>query len=148
MRSLTAFFVLLGFMASSALAQAQGTEPASQSDGSTPVAATKAEVSELRSEVAAQRKTIDELKALVEKLVEGKSAAVNNASPQIRPVADSSSAGPDSQPIAAPSQSPARLMNAVLLEGTAEPAAVLGQTPAAAPPKKDRRKEPIPGGPF
>jgi len=137
MRSLTAFFVLLGFMALSALAQAQGTEPASQSDGSTPVAATKAEVSQLRSEVAAQRKTIDELKALVEKLVEGKSAAVNNASPQIRPVADSSSAGPDSQPIAAPSQSPARLMNAVLLEASPEPAAVVGQTPAAAPPKKD-----------
>jgi phosphate-selective porin len=137
MRSLTAFFVLLGFMASSALAQAQGTEAASQSDGSTPVAATKAEVSELRSEVAAQRKTIDELKALVEKLAEGKNAAVNSGSPQIRPVADSSSAGADAQPIAAPSQSPARLMNAVLLEGTAEAAAVLGQTPAAAPPKKD-----------
>jgi len=137
MRSLTAFFVLLGFMASGALARAQGTEPASQSDGSAPVAATKAEVSELRSEVAAQRKTIDELKALVEKLAEGKNAAVNSGSPQIRPVADSSSAGADAQPIAAPSQSPARLMNAVLLEGTAEAAAVLGQTPAAAPPKKD-----------
>jgi phosphate-selective porin len=142
MRSLTAFFVLLGFMASSALARAQGTEPASPSDGSPPVAATKAEVSQLRSEVAAQRKTIEELKALVEKLAEGKlaegkSAAGNNGSPQIRPVADSSSAGPDSQPIAAPTQNPARLMNAVLLEGSPEPAAVLGQTPAAAPAKKD-----------
>src|SRR3984885_4206994 len=136
MRSLTAFFVLLGFMASAALARAQGTEPASQSAGSTPVAATKAEVSELRSEVAAQRKTIDELKALVEKLAEGKSAAVNNGSPQIRPVADSSSTGPDSQPIAAPSQRPAPLKTAVLLEWTSEAAAVLGQSPAAAPPKK------------
>src|ERR1700722_17680716 len=98
MRSQTAGFVLLGFMASGALARAQGTEPASQSDRSAPVAATEAEVSQLRSEMAAQRKTIDELKALVEKLAETKSAAVDHGSPQIRPVADSSSAGPDSQP--------------------------------------------------
>ena len=72
MRSRTAFFVLLvAFLASNAFAQAQGTKPASQAGGSS-VAATEEEVSQLRSEVAAQRKTIDELKALVEKLVDGK----------------------------------------------------------------------------
>jgi len=134
MRSLTAFFVLLGFMASGALARAQGTEPASQSDGSTPVAATKAEVSQLRSEVAAQRKTIDELKALVEKLVDAKTGAADKSSVQIRPVAESSpSASANSQPIATPS-SP-RLMNAVLLETPPEPEPVPGQNAAA--PKKD-----------
>ncbi len=93
MRSLIAFFVLLGFMASGVLAQTQGTEPASQTGGSTQTAATKAEVDQLRSEVAAQRQTIEELKAMVEKLAGVKAAAVNNASPQIRPVADAPSAG-------------------------------------------------------
>ncbi len=73
MRSLKTFFVLLVvFMAPASLVHAQGTEPASQTDGSAPVAATKEEVNQLRSEVAAQRKTIEELKALVEKLAEGK----------------------------------------------------------------------------
>jgi Phosphate-selective porin O and P len=133
MRSLTAFFVLLGFMASGALARAQGTEPASQSDGSAPVAATKAEVSQLRSEVAAQRKTIDELKALVEKLVDAKTLAADKISVQIRPVAESSpSASANPQPIA--TQSSPRLMNAVLLEAAPEPEP-LGQN--AATPKKD-----------
>lgn len=133
MRLLTAFFVLLGLIASSALAQAQGTEGANQSDGSNSVAATKAEVSQLRSEVAAQRQTIEELKVLVEKLA-GKASVADKDSAQVRPVADSS---PNSQLVAAPSQGSARLMNAVLLEATPEPAAaVLGQTPAAAP-KKD-----------
>ena len=52
MRSLTTFFVLLiGFMAPGWLAHAQGTEPASKSDASTSVSATKEEVNELRSEV-------------------------------------------------------------------------------------------------
>jgi hypothetical protein len=133
MRSRTAFFVLLvAFLASSALAQAQRTEPASQADGSS-VAATEEEVSQLRSEVAAQRKTIDELKALVEKLVDGKTRAADNGSVQIRPVAESSSPGANPQPVA--TQSSARLMNAVLLEAAPEPAPVLGQT--AATPKKD-----------
>jgi phosphate-selective porin len=137
MRLLTAFFVLLGLIASSALVQAQGTEPAGQSNGSTSVAATKAEVNQLRSEVAAQRQTIEELKALVEKLAQGKAAAADQGSAQIRPVADSSSAGTNSQPVAASGTGTARLMNAVLLEAEPEPAAaVLGQTPAAAP-KKD-----------
>jgi hypothetical protein len=137
MRSLIAFFVLLGFMASGALAQTQGTEPASQSNGSTQVAATKAEVDQLRSEVAAQRQTIEELKAMVEKLAGVKAAAVNNTSPQIRPVADAPMAAANSLPAASNTGS-ARLMNAILLEPDPDPvpAAVLGQTPAGVP-KKD-----------
>lgn len=133
MRSRTAFFVLLvAYLASSALAQAQRTAPASQAGGSSG-AATEEEVSQLRSEVAAQRKTIDELKALVEKLVDGKARAADNGSVQIRPVAESSSPSANPQPVA--TQSSARLMNAVLLEAAPEPAPVLGQT--AATPKKD-----------
>jgi phosphate-selective porin OprO and OprP len=135
MRSLTAFFLLLGFMASSALLQGQGTEPANPAAGSSSGAATKAEVNQLRSEVAAQRQTIEELKALVEKLVQVKASAANDGSLQIRPVAESSSAATSSQPGSPSIQSPAHLMNAVLLEAEPEPA-VLGQTPAAAP-KKD-----------
>ena len=136
MRSLIAFFVLLGFMASSALVQAQGAEPANPAGGSTSVAATKAEVDQLRGEVAAQRQTIEELKALVEKLAEAKTSAADSGSPQIHPVADSSSADANLQPVAAPGYGSAHLTNAVLLEATPEPAAVLSQTPAAAP-KKD-----------
>jgi phosphate-selective porin len=134
MRSRTAFFVLLvGFLASTALAQSQGTKSASQPAGSS-VAATEEEVSQLRGEVAAQRKTIDELKALVEKLVDGKTrAATDNGPVQIRPVAESASPTANPQPVA--TQSSARLMNAVLLEAAPEPEPVLGQN--AATPKKD-----------
>jgi Phosphate-selective porin O and P len=137
MRSLIAFFVLLGFMASSALAQTQGTEPTSSTGGSAPVAATKAEVDQLRSEVAAQRQTIEELKTLVEKLAGVKAAAVNNSSPQIRPVADAPMAAANSLPVASNTGS-AHLMNAILVEPDPDPvpAAALGQNAASAP-KKD-----------
>jgi hypothetical protein len=135
MRSLTAFFVLLvSFMAPSSLAQAQDAGSASKTEGSSSGAATKEEVNQLRTEVAAQRQTIEELKALVEKLAEGKTAAASTAPApvQIRPVADSSSANNHPQPVDAPSASAPRLMNAVLLE----PEPGVDQAPAA-PPKKD-----------
>jgi phosphate-selective porin len=137
MRSLTAFFVLLvSFVAPTSLAQAQTAGSTNPGNGSTSGVATKEEVNQLRSEVAAQRQTIEELRALVEKLVEGKTAAAISApAAQIRPVADSSSASNNTQPVDAPSASAPRLMNAVLL-AEPEPAAVVDQTPAAAP-KKD-----------
>src|SRR5258708_22814228 len=70
MRSLTTFFVLLvAFTVPTPLALSQSTEPGSKADGSTSVAATKEEVSQLRGEVAAQRETIEELKTLVQRLV-------------------------------------------------------------------------------
>jgi phosphate-selective porin OprO/OprP len=136
MRSLTAFFVLLGLTACSALAQTQGTQTASPADGSNGGAATKAEVNELRSEVAAQRQTIEELKALVEKLAGVKATAADSNPAQVRPVADSSSSTLNSLPVAATNLGSARLMNAVLLEADPEPPAVPSQAPAAAP-KKD-----------
>ena len=140
MRPLTAFFVLLvGFMTLGSLAHAQGTEPVSKDGAATPVAATKEEVNQLRSEVSAQRQTIEELKALVEKLAEGKTkATVNDSAVQVRPVAESSSASNSTQPVDAPSASTPRLTNAVLLEATPEPAAaVVDQAPPASAPKKD-----------
>ena len=135
MRSLTTFFVLLVvFMAPGSLVHAQGTEPASKTDGWVPVAATKEEVNQLRSEVAAQRKTIEELKALVEKLAEGK--VTDNSSAQIRPVADAASGEPSSKTLSAGGAGAVRLMPAVLLQpNPVVEAALVDQAQPA--PKKD-----------
>ena len=139
MRSLITFFVLLaGFTAPGWLAHAQGTEPAGKSDGSASVSATKEEVNQLRSEVAAQRQTIEELKALVENLAAAR--ATDNGSAQVRPVVGAAPVEASSQPVqvSAPAGGSARLMNAVLVEADPAPAAAaIVQTPPAAAPKKD-----------
>jgi len=138
MRSLTAFFVLLvGFMAPGSLAHAQGTEPASKAEGSAAVGATKEEVDQLRSEVAAQRQTIEELKALVEKLAAGKAVATDNSSVQIRPVADAASAESNSQPVNAAGEGTVRLMNAVLVQPDPMVEAAMVDQAQSAAPKKD-----------
>jgi phosphate-selective porin len=138
MRSLTAFFVLLvGFMAPGSLAHAQGTEPASKTGGSASVSATKEEVNQLRSEVAAQRQTIEELKALVEKLVEAKARAADNSSVQIRPVADTASVETNSQPVDAPGEGAVRLMNAVLTQPNPAVVAAVVDQPQPSAPKKE-----------
>ncbi len=114
MRSLTAFFVLLvGFMAPGSLAHGQSTEPAGKTDGSAAVSATKEEVNQLRSEVAAQRQTIEELKALVENLA---NQAAHDAG----------------SPVAADSQATGgvHLMNTALVEAAEQ---------AAKPPAKDQK---------
>jgi phosphate-selective porin len=154
MRSLTTLFVLfVGFMATGSLAHAQGVESASKVDGSATVSATKEEVNELRRELAAQRRTIEELKTLVEKLAETKLAetktrAADN-SLQIHPASDVSAqmnsapvnAPAVSTPIAnvrtvtAPGAGGARLVNAIYVEANPATAAVVDQTPAAQ--KKD-----------
>jgi phosphate-selective porin len=138
MRSLTAFFALLvSLTASTGLAQAQGSQPAGPADGSPSVAATKAEVNQLRGEVAAQRQTIDELKAMVQKLVEAQTHAANSSPAQVRPVSAASPAEINSELVDASSTGGARLMNAVLLEAEPEPpVAMVDQAPSAAP-KKD-----------
>ncbi len=138
MRSLTAFFVLLvGFMAPGSLAHAQGTEPASKAEGSAAVGATKEEVNQLRSEVAAQRQTIEELKALVEKLAAGKAVATDNSSVQIRPVADAASAESNLQPVNAAGEATVRLMNAVLVQPDPMVEAAMVDQAQSAAPKKD-----------
>jgi phosphate-selective porin len=144
MRSLTVLFVLLvGFMAPGSLSHAQSTEPGSKTDGSTSASvtkesATKEEVNQLRTEVAAQRQTIEELKALVEKLAEGQVRAAEKSALQIRPVADAPSAEATTQLVDAPSESSVRLRNAVLLGAAPEPvAAAVDQAQPAAAPKRD-----------
>src|SRR5580700_9901999 len=136
MRSLTMFFVLLMVsMAPGSFAHAQGTEPASKTDSAAPVAATKEEVNELRSEVAAQRRTIEELKALVEKLAQDKTRAVDGSAqvPGITPVADTSAndtlgvndTAINVKTVSGPSASSSRLINTVLVQPVPAPEAVV-----------------------
>ena len=138
MRSLTTFFVLLVVsMAPGSFAQAQGADPASKTDVAAPVAATKEEVNQLRSEVAAQRKTIEELKALVEKLAEGKMQAAasrtsDSRSADIEPVALPVA----TRPMDASSDFGARLLPAVLIQPTPMPEAMIDQAASA------QKKEP------
>ncbi|MGD0164010.1 MAG: porin, partial [Candidatus Sulfotelmatobacter sp.] len=128
---------LVSFVAPGSLAHAQGTEPAGKIGGSAAQSATKEEVNQLRSEVAAQRQTIEELKALVEKLAGEKIKSPDTGSAQIRPVAATPSSDANSQPIDAPG-SAVHLMNAVLTEADPVPvAAVVDQAAPAAAPKKD-----------
>ena len=141
MRSLTTFFVLLVvFMAPGSLAHAQGSQPAENTAASVSNVASKEEVNQLRSEVAAQRQTIEELKALVEKLVAGQARAsdtraADNSSVQVRPVAE---AVPNPPSLDAAGVGTPRLRNAVLIEAEPLPAAAaVDQAPAAAAPKKE-----------
>jgi len=146
MRSLTTFFVLLVvFMAPGSLAHAQATEPAN-TGGPSSASATKEEVNQLRSEVAAQRKTIEELKALVEKLAEAKGLATDqssvqssdHSSAQVRPVADAAPMEANAQPVGAPGEGAVHLMNAVLVQpNPMVEAALVDQAPSATPAKKD-----------
>jgi phosphate-selective porin len=133
MRSLTTFFALLVFFVTpGSLAHAQDTQAASNTGGSAPVAATKEEVSQLRSEVAAQRQTIEELKALVEKLAAQKVQPAGDSTAQIHPVANTVS----SQGMLASGDGTPHLVNAVLIQPDPEALAVaVDQAPSA--PKKD-----------
>ena len=145
MRSLTKFFVLLVTLtALASLSLAQGTEPASKIDGSSaaPGSATKEEVNQLRGELAAQRKTIEELKALVEKLAGAKiseasseAGTTESSAPEIRPVANTAPVDASAQTVSMPGDGNARLMNTVYINpGTM--AAMVDPAPAAAPKKE------------
>src|SRR6202166_2767079 len=131
MRSQTISFALVVFMVSGSLAHAQTSQPDAKAAAASSNVASKEEVNQLRGEVAAQRQTIEELKALVEKLVAGTQPAADSGTVQIRPVADAPSAVTD-----ASANGPIRLRNAVLVVADALPA-VDQAPPAAAPPKKD-----------
>jgi len=63
-------FLVLAFIAPGSLAYAQDKRPTDKPGDSTPKAATKEEVEQLRREVAAQQQTIEALKAMVQRLVE------------------------------------------------------------------------------
>src|SRR5579864_5652339 len=138
MRSLTAFFLLLVFMSPALLVHAQGTQPASTTNGSTPAGATKEEVNQLRSEVAAQRKTIEELKAMVQQLVEGKAQAAGGNSATVKPVAETGSLAPSVQPVNGSGTDGVRLVNTVLVQpDPGIEAAMINQAKPAAEPKKE-----------
>jgi Phosphate-selective porin O and P len=140
MRSLMTLVVLTLVLVADSL----GQESASKTAVSTSAGATKQEVEELRSEVAAQRKTIEELKAMVQQLVAttasspGASAAPATGAAQVRPVASTTSGV-----ISAPSTEGldtygAHLVNTVLVEPEPEPEpAVIDQGTPAPQVKKD-----------
>src|SRR5580658_1156643 len=146
MRSLTKFFALLVvFIVPGLLARGQGTQPTSKTGDAASETATKAEVNQLRSEVAAQRQTIEELKALVEKLAAGQARASDNGSAsgsvngaaQIRPVAAAPMEA-SAQPPNAPGASAVHLTNAVLVQpGLGVEAAIVDQAPPEVIQKKD-----------
>jgi phosphate-selective porin OprO/OprP len=130
MRWLTTFIVLLMFFATSqSLAQTQ--EPADKTGAS--ASASKQEVNELRNEVAAQRKTIEELKAMVEKLVEDKAQATAANSAHVEPT----SATPSSASLTPTSAGGdgTHLVNTVLNGSGLD--AMIDQAQPAAAPKKD-----------
>jgi phosphate-selective porin len=139
MRSLTTLLVgLVLFVAPVSLVLAQETQSAANAGASSAAGATKAEVDQLRSELAAQRQTIEELKALVEKLAQEKLAEEKPApaakdSATVTPVA----AAPAETHWAetASSSNGAHLSDAVLREPEPLAAAIDQATPP--PPKKD-----------
>jgi Phosphate-selective porin O and P len=143
MRSLTISFALVILMVQGSLAQPQSSQASDKAATASSGAASKEEVEQLRSEVAAQRKTIEELKTLVEKLAETKAQPAGQAQPvsQAQPATPAAANAPQVHPVAAPStavdselENPLpvsssrdgiRLTNAVLLEpepGVAAPA--------------------------
>ena len=135
MRSLSIALVLAALMVPGSLAHAQSSQSADKPAAPGSNVASKDEVNQLRSELAAQRQTIDELKALVEKLVAGKEQVADKAAIEVRPVSAPSAPVADLRPVNAPSATP-RLMNAVLLNA-GMPEVVVDQAAPAAPPKKD-----------
>src|SRR5258708_5796418 len=129
MRSLTISFALVIFMVSGSTAPAQSSQPDDKTAAATSNVASKEEVNELRGEIATQRQTIEELKALVEKLVGDKRPAASNAAVAVRPVADAPSTNVDPS-----ADNAVRFRNAVMVEATAMP---VSQDKPPTPPKKE-----------
>ena len=88
MRSLTISFALALFAASGSLSLAQSSQPDDKAAATDSTVVSKEEVNQLRNELAAQRQTIEELKALVEKLAEAKNTTNEIGAVQVRPVVD------------------------------------------------------------
>jgi phosphate-selective porin OprO and OprP len=131
MRSLTLSIALIILMVSSSLAQVQGSASSPPSK-----MASEEEVNQLRAEVAAQRQTIEELKALVEKLAGTQTHAQVNAAAQVRPVSDA--APPQLNVAPENATGSAHLMNAILTEPAPEPTLPLSeQSQATAAPRKE-----------
>jgi phosphate-selective porin OprO and OprP len=133
MRSLTSYVVLGMLLVAGSLAQ---TQQAADSSASASSGASKQEVNELRNEVAEQRKTIEQLKAVVQKLAEGKTQAADAAAGNVTPVAEVTPASTDSAEPAAGTAP--HLVNTVLVQpDPAAVEAVVDQAQPAAAPKKE-----------
>jgi phosphate-selective porin len=137
MRSLTIIFVLLvASIAPGSLAYAQSTEPTSKASGP----ASEEEVNQLRNEVTAQRKTIEELKAMVEKLVDAKTPATAGGSAQVQPVANTAPETTNAQLVNAtsgPDDGSVHLVKTVLVQPDLALEAAMLDQPASSTPKKD-----------
>jgi len=137
MRSLTIIFVLLvASIAPGSLAYAQSTEPTSKASGP----ASEEEVNQLRNEVTAQRKTIEELKAMVEKLVDAKTPATAGGSAQVQPVVNTASETTNAQLVnatSAPDDGSVHLVKTVLVQPDLALEAAMLDQPASSTPKKD-----------
>jgi phosphate-selective porin OprO/OprP len=84
MRSLTNCLLLtLLLMGPASFAGAQGTEPAGKPADSASGGATRQEVDQLRQEVAEQHQTIEQLKALVQQLVDAKTQQASTSAAQV-----------------------------------------------------------------
>jgi len=82
LRTWFALFVLfVGLAWTSPRTQAQGEKPAQDGAQAASASATKAEVEQLRKELAAQRRAIEKLESLVEQLTDAKSRAPGGAVP-------------------------------------------------------------------
>lgn len=133
MRSLTTSVVLLLFLAMSGL-KGSAQQATDRTNASVSSGASKQEVEDLRKEVAEQRRTIEQLKAVVQKLAENQTQPAGTTA--IKPVAES--APTDSELNAAAATSSPRLVNTVLVQP--DPAmieAAIDQAQPAAAPKKD-----------
>jgi hypothetical protein len=143
MRSLTISFALVLLLLQFSLAQDQNSQSAKATPSSD--VASKEEVNQLRDQVAAQQKTIEELKAMVEKLANAKLAdakpqPANSGAAEVRPVADTPSKPTAAQPVDAPSD--ARLKNAILIEP--DPAALAAATADPVAPQNAMQKDQAP----
>lgn len=129
LRTLIALVFLFVPTASLIHAQGQPSGDSSQIPTGTGMGATKEEVDELRSEVAAQRKTIEELKALLQRLVDASPQATN-----VNPVRDGSD----------PSSGTPHLVNATYVEP--EIFAISSQAAAASQTATPKKETPLAAG--
>ncbi|MGB8114788.1 MAG: porin, partial [Candidatus Sulfotelmatobacter sp.] len=142
MRSLTISFALVILLVQVSFAQSSSSENKSAAANSN--AASQQEVDQLRDQLAAQQKTIDELKALVGKLADKKPADAkaqpnSNGAAAVRPVADTPAAIGNPEPVSAVSDG-VRLRNAILME--LDPAAAAAASAPSSPQNATQKDQP------
>jgi len=136
MRSLTVSFTLAVLMVPGSFAHAQSSQSADKPAAPASNAASKEEVNQLRGEVAAQRKTIEELKALVEKLVADKEQPADSTAIQVRPVSDDTAVA-HSSTVEASGDTVPRFREAVLRAADPDPFPSASAQAKPDAPKKD-----------